>query len=101
MLITIGAPIREVTELIERSVGANAVLAIKSQPRQNIAPPRKHMGIITTGFDVLIKDFIRCGTAIPTKEIGPAKAVTAATRTLDKTTSATRKAVIFTPMLLA
>ena len=89
--MTTGAPNTAVTELMLSSVGANAVLAIRSQNRQNTAPPRKHPGMINNGLDVFIRLFTRCGTAIPTKEIGPAKAVTQADRTLDNKISATRK----------
>ena len=72
-----------VTELIESSVGANRTLASRSQNRQKTLPPRKHAGIITSGFAVRNRRFISCGTAIPTKEIGPANAVTQADRTLE------------------
>ncbi len=60
------------------------VLATKSQNRQNTAPPRKHPGITKMGFAVPISVRTKWGTAMPTKEIGPAKAVTQADRTLDK-----------------
>ena len=68
---------------MESSVGAKTVLAMRSQNRQNKAPPRKQAGITKIGFDVFRRDFARCGTAIPTKEIGPAKAVTQADKTLE------------------
>ena len=45
--------------------------------------------------------FARWGTAMPTKEMGPAKAVTLADSTLDSRISAVRKARMFTPMLRA
>ena len=78
-----GAPNTAVTELMLTSVGAKAVRAMRSQNRQNTPPPRKHAGIIQRGSADLNRDFIRCGTAMPTKEMGPAKAVTQADSTLD------------------
>jgi hypothetical protein len=47
---TTGAPNTAVTVLILSSVGANMVLANKSQNRQNTLPPRKQAGIIRIGF---------------------------------------------------
>ena len=90
-----------VTELMLSSVGAKTVLAAKSQNRQNTAPPRKQPGIMSMGFAVLNRLFTRCGTAIPTKEIGPAKAVTQADSRLDSRISNTRSRRILTPMFLA
>lgn len=58
---------------MDNSVGANKVLASRSQNRQKDAPPRKQAGIIRIGFAVWNRLFTRCGTAIPTKETGPAK----------------------------
>ena len=57
------------------SRGANAILAIRSHIIQKTAPPRKVPGMMISGLDVPKLLFIRNGTAIPTKEIGPAKAV--------------------------
>lgn len=99
--MTIGAPNIDVTVLIFSSIGANAILAIRSQIIQNTAPPINVPGITTNGFDVCSACFIRYGTAIPTNEIGPAKAVTLAESTLDKKDNATLKNLIFTPMLCA
>lgn len=99
--MTIGAPNIDVTVLIFSSIGAKAILAIRSQIIQNTAPPINVPGITTNGFDVCSACFIRYGTAIPTNEIGPAKAVTLAESTLDKRISATLKNLIFTPMLCA
>ena len=99
--ITIGAPNTAVTELIDSSLGANAVLAIRSHSRQNTAPPRKHPGIMTIGFAVLNRRRIRCGTATPTKLIGPANAVTHADSTPDSRISAARNALMFTPRFFA
>ena len=91
----------EVTVLMFSSRGANAILAIRSHIIQKTAPPRKVPGIIISGLDVLKLLFIRKGTAIPTKEIGPAKAVTVADKILESRIRATRKKRIFTPMLWA
>ena len=49
----------------------------------------------------LKRDFIRCGTAMPTKEIGPAKAVTQAESTLESKISAARNARSGTPRFCA
>ena len=76
--MTMGAPNTAVTELMLTSVGAKAVRAIRSQSRQNAPPPRKDAGMRMSGSAVPNRDFMRCGTAMPTKEIGPAKAVTQA-----------------------
>ena len=86
---------------MDSSVGANAVRAIRSQPMQNTAPPRKAAGMTTTGLDVFSPRRTKCGTAMPTNEIGPANAVTHADSTLDSTISATRNARILTPRLRA
>ena len=74
---------------------------MRSQKRQNTAPPRKQAGITRIGFAVFRRLFISCGTAIPTKEIGPAKAVTQAESTLESRISSTRNRLIFTPIFLA
>ena len=70
--MTTGAPNTAVTELMLTSVGANAVLAIRSLARQNAAPPRKQPGIMRRGFAVPRRHFTKWGTAMPTKEMGPA-----------------------------
>ena len=56
--------------------------------------------MIISGLDVPKLLFIRNGTAIPTKEIGPAKAVTVADKILESKIKATRKNLMFTPMLV-
>ena len=99
--MTMGAPNTAVTELMLTSVGAKAVRAMRSQNRQNTPPPRKQAGIIHSGSADLNRDFIRCGTAMPTKEMGPAKAVTQADSTLDNRISAVRKARRGTPIFWA
>lgn len=53
------------------------------------------------GFAVLNSCLIIWGTAIPTKETGPAKAVTVAERMLDNRISSIRNRLILTPMFLA
>ena len=83
------------------SVGAKAVRAIRSQPMQNTAPPKNTAGITTMGLEVFSSRLTRYGTAMPTKEIGPAKAVTQADRMLDSRISATRNTRMFTPILWA
>ena len=89
--MTTGAPNTAVTELIFNSVGANNVRASKSQKRQNTAPPSIHAGRTANGFAVLSIPFTKCGTAIPTKDTGPAKAVTQAASRLERRISSTRK----------
>ena len=91
----------EVTVLMFSSSGANAILAIRSHIIQKTAPPRKVPGMMINGLDVPKLLFIKNGTAIPTKEIGPAKAVTVADKMLESRIKATRKNLIFTPILCA
>ena len=91
----------DVTVLIFNSTGASAILAIRSQIIQKTAPAKNVPGIITIGFDVPNAFLVRNGTAIPTKEIGPANAVTLADSTLESRISTTRKTLIFTPILCA
>lgn len=98
--ITTGTRNSAVTELILISVGANTVLAIPSQkvsqlhhtktPRNQDNRARCFVAILT-----------RCGTAIPTKEIGPANAVTQADRRLDKRIIVTLNTFTLTPIFLA
>ena len=57
--ITHGAPKTAVTVLMLSSVGAKRVLAMRSEKRQNTAPPRKHAGIMTIGFCVFMRFLIR------------------------------------------
>ena len=101
MRITTGAPKTAVTVLMLSSVGANNVLAIRSQNRQNTPPPRKQAGIIRMGLDVLKRFFTKWGAAILTKDTGPAKAVIQADKMLDKTTSAARNRRIWIPIFCA
>ena len=98
---TTGAPKMAVTVLILSSVGAIQVLASRSQNRQNTLPPKKHAGIMSNGFVVPNSLRISCGTAIPTKEIGPANATIHADSTLDNTTRRIRRVLIFTPRFCA
>ena len=84
--ITTGAPKTAVTVLILSSVGENRVRARRSQNIQKAAPPRKLAGIIRSGLEVRNRFFTICGTAIPTKDTGPAKAVTQAERRLESST---------------
>ena len=99
--MTMGETNTAVTELMLTSVGAKAVRAIRSQSRQNAPPPRKDAGMRMSGSAVPNRDFMRCGTAMPTKEMGPANAVTQADRTLESKISAVRNARRWTPMFCA
>jgi hypothetical protein len=99
--MTIGARPIAVTELMLSSVGAKAVLAMSSQTRVMILPPIKQAGIMIIGFAVFNNPLIICGTAIPTNDIGPAKAVTVADNRLETSISKILKARISTPILRA
>lgn len=101
MAITTGAPNTAVTELMESSVGENNVLASRSLNRQNTAPPRKHPGITMMGFAVLNSCLIIWGTAIPTKDTGPAKGCHCSGKNTDNRISSIRNRLILTPMFLA
>ena len=90
-----------VTELTETSSGEKADRATVSQKSVTIAPRRNETGIITRGFIVLVRSLARCGTAIPTKDTGPAKAVTTADSRLEKIMRKKRSNLIFTPTLFA
>ena len=90
-----------VTVLMVSSVGEKAVRAMRSQARQNTLPVRKVAGMSTMGREGRKIRRVMWGTAMPTKEMGPAKAVTQADRMLDRRIRATRKPLTLTPMLLA
>ena len=68
---------------------------------QNTLPKRKDPGMMTAGFEVPNSSRVIWGTATPTKEMGPARAVTTAESRLESAIRATRKARILTPMLRA
>ena len=99
--MTTGAPNTAVTELMDSSVGANRLRAIRSHSRQNDAPPRAQPGSTCSGLALPNACLTRCGTAMPTKEIGPANAVTQAASRLDSSTSSTEKLRTETPTLAA
>lgn len=101
MKITTGAPKIDVTVLMLSSIGAKMLRAIRSHTRQNTAPARKEEGMTISGFEVWRRLFVRKGTAIPTKETGPAKAVTVAERMLERRISTGRKSFVFTPIVRA
>ena len=99
--ITTGTRNTAVTELTDTSVGANTVLAIPSQASVTKAPVIKQPGIMTAGELVFAMPLNRCGTAIPTKDIGPANAVTVAASRLDMSIRETLRKVMLTPEDLA
>ena len=99
--IATGAPNTAVTELIPSSAGAKAVLAMRSQNRQKTAPPKKHPGIMRRGLELRNMLFTKWGTAIPTKDTGPAKAATTADKILEHKIRAARNCKRLTPRLLA
>ena len=99
--MTMGAPMALVTVPTASSVGEKTVLAIRSQPIQKTAPHKKDTGIMKIGFDDLRSTLHMCGTAMPTKEMGPAKAVTQADRMLERRIRSTRKRLTWTPRLWA
>ena len=90
-----------VTVPTESSVGEKTVRATRSQKTQNTAPHTKEAGTMRMGFEDLRSIRHMCGTAMPTKEMGPAKAVTQAERTLERRMSSTRKRLTLTPKLRA
>ena len=99
--MTTGAPKAEVTVPIASSVGENAVLAIRSQNTQNTAPHRQEAGMTSAGRLVFSRERTIWGTAIPTKEMGPAKAVTQAESRLERIISRARKSLTLMPRLRA
>ena len=99
--MTTGAPNTAVTALMESSVGANRLRAIRSHSKQKAAPPSQQPGSTTSGFALPSSCLTRCGTAMPTKEMGPAKAVTQAASRLESSTSSREKRFTFTPTLWA
>ena len=101
MKITTGAPNTAVTVLTLSSCGANSVRAIRSHPMQKTPPPKNAAGIRISGFAVPNIPFTRCGTAMPTKETGPANAVTQAESALDSRISSSRNKRILTPIFCA
>ena len=90
-----------VTVLILSSVGENMLLAIKSLKRENMTPKRHAAGMMILGFSDLKIILAICGMAIPTKEMGPAKAVTVAERMLDTTIRVNLKRFISMPRVPA
>ena len=58
-------------------------------------------GMVINGFVVLSDNLVICGTAIPTKDIGPARAVTHAESKLESNTIHTLKNLILIHMLCA
>ena len=96
-----GAPNTDVTVLIASSTGEKSVRAKRSQNIQNTAPHRNVVGITTIGLAVFKSILVICGTAMPTNDIGPAKAVTHAERRLEHKMRTIRKARMLTPMFCA
>ena len=99
--MTTGAPNTAVTALMESSVGANRLRAMRSHSRQNAAPPRQQPGRTNSGRALPSSCLTRCGTAMPTKEIVPAKAVTQAASRLESSTSVRENRLTLTPTLWA
>ena len=95
--MTTGTRNTAVTELIDTSEGANKDLAARSQAVVTNAPKRKQPGIMIEGLLLPVRFFIRCGTAIPTKDMGPAKAVTVAAKRPDIRIRLMRSKIILTP----
>ena len=98
---TTGAPITAVIAPNGSSAGDTMVRAAKSQSPAISAPPS-----IAAGRRMRLSDVWKSirqiwGTARPIKDTGPAKAVTAALRTLETRIIAQRTALTFTPMLAA
>ena len=87
-----------VTVPTANSDGAKTTREIKSQNKQKTDPNKNDPGMSTIGFDVFISIRMMCGTAIPTKEIGPANATTVAESMLDNTMIAILVKRIFVPI---
>lgn len=87
-----------VTVEIFISTGAKAVRARRSENPTKALPRRNEHDIIIDGLSVFMMRRIKHGTAIPTKEIGPAKATTSAERRLEIRITAMRRTFTFTPM---
>ena len=99
--MTTGAPKTAVTVETDISTGAKSVRAMRSHRRQATEPVRNAAGITTRGLDVFRSRRATCGTATPTKLMGPANAVTHEASTLEMMMTAMRKARTLTPMLSA
>ena len=100
--MTMGAPNTAVTELMLTSVGAKAVRGDQiAEQAERAAAEEGRRDDQMSGSAVPNRDFMRCGTAMPTKEMGPANAVTQADRTLESKISAVRNARRWTPMFCA
>lgn len=80
--MTIGAPKIEVMALIGKLYSLPGSWAIVSQRSSNMAPTRAEAGNKTRWFEVVNINLDRCGTANPTKAIGPENAVMTPVRRL-------------------
>ena len=96
-----GAPKTAVTVLMLSSEGAKRLLARRSQKRQKADPRRKEAGIMIRGFSDLKRFPATWGIAIPTKDTGPANAVTVADNTLETMISNILKPYMLMPRLPA
>ena len=81
--ITIGAPTIEVTALMGSDASYPGNLEIKLHPKVRAAPIRTTAGNKTPWFEVRKKVLAICGTAKPTKAIGPVNAVPSAIKKPD------------------
>jgi len=99
--ITIGTPKNDVTLLTVSSAGASSVLAPRSHKAVIIPPSKMVAGTRILLSEVRRESLAMCGTDIPTKATGPAKAVTTAVNMLDTKMMHILKNLIWTPMLLA
>ncbi len=68
---------------------------------QKTAPQRNTAGIMYCGRAVFRSERVMCGTAMPTNEMGPAKAVTQAESTLERRMISARNSLTLMPMLFA
>ncbi len=96
-----GAPNKEVIALIGRVYSLFGSWAILSQINMIMAPEIATAGSNVLWFEVLNTNLVKCGTANPTKAIGPEKAVITPVSKLVATKVICLVFLMLTPMLLA
>lgn len=99
--MTIGAPKMEVMALMGKLYSLPGSWAIVSQRSSSIPPTRAAAGNKIQWFEVVNSNFDRCGTAKPTKAMGPANAVMTPVRRLVHMSTRYRVFFMSTPMLIA
>ena len=74
---------------------------MRSQKTQKTAPHKNTQGMMYLGLEDLSRTLVMWGTAIPTKDTGPAIAVTQAESREETSSRITRKDFTGTPILAA